>query len=211
MSKTLLVITGPQGSGNHLFSKIFAANANVFGWDYLTNNYWAPHDQEPFAEAWRRPLSLKDIQFDKFAFTSISCPYMYKGSVSIPDYKGFVNAAKDIGYNLKFAIIGRDKNILEHQQTRLRGQITLPHFEKAIPYLMGHNPVYLSTELLYLYKANYIKSIAKQLEFPVHVDPVKLDEILSQDPNAKYFSAVGDQPLDLVVRTASGLNNTKAE
>jgi hypothetical protein len=136
---------------------------------------------------------------------------MYKGSVSIPDYKGFVNAAKDIGYNLKFAIIGRDKNILEHQQTRLRGQITLPHFEKAIPYLMGHNPVYLSTELLYLYKANYIKSIAKQLEFPVHVDPVKLDEILSQDPNAKYFSAVGAQPLDLIVRTASGLNNTKAE
>jgi hypothetical protein len=209
--KTLLVITGPQGSGNHLFSKIFAANPNVFGWKELNDNYWVPHDQEPFAEAWNNPELLKDVEFNKFAVTSISCPYMYKGKISIPKYQDFFSAAKQLGYQIKVGIIGRDRNVLENQQLRLRGQVTLPHFETRLSLFAEYHPVYLSTELLYLYRGQYIKSIAKQLEFPVHVSANKLDEILAEDPNRKYVTAAASTPLDNIVRSINGLNNTSAE
>jgi hypothetical protein len=209
--KTLLVITGPQGSGNHLFSKIFAANPNVFGWKELNDTYWVPHDQEPFAEAWNNPELLKHVEFNKFAFTSISCPYVYKGKRIIPRYEEFFSAAKQLGYRIKVGIIGRDKNVLEHQQSRLRGQVTLAFFEERLHLFNEYNPVYLSTELLYLYKGNYIKSIAKQLEFPVHVSASKLDEILAEDPNQKYIIAAEPTPLDNIVRSINGLNNTSAE
>jgi hypothetical protein len=209
--KTLLVITGPQGSGNHLFSKIFAANPNVFGWKELNDTYWVPHDQEPFAEAWNNPELLKDVEFNKFAFTSISCPYMYKGVMSIPKYVEFFAAAKQLGYHIKVGIIGRDRTVLEHQQSRLRGQVTLPHFEVRLPLFTEYNPVYLSTELLYLYRSAYLKTIAKQLEFPVHVSASKLDEILAEDPNCKYITAAASTPLDNIVRSVNGLNNTSAE
>ena len=40
--KTLAVLTGPQGSGNHLWSKIFSLHEDVFGWKSLLDNYWEP-------------------------------------------------------------------------------------------------------------------------------------------------------------------------
>ena len=66
MAKTLIIITGPQGSGNHLFSKIFAASKQVFGWYELSTTYWVAHDQEPFAEAWHNPDKLEHITFDNY-------------------------------------------------------------------------------------------------------------------------------------------------
>jgi hypothetical protein len=183
----------------------------VFGWNELNNEYWVPHDQEPFAEAWNNPSNLQEIEFTRHAVTSISCPYFYHGQYSIPKYHEFISTANSLGYAVKVAIIGRDQTVLQHQQERLRGKFTYPKFEEHLPFLSKYDPVYLSTELLYLYKGNYIKSIAKQLAFPVHVPSDKLDEILIQDPNAKYFSSIEMQPLDLIVRAVSGLNNTLAE
>lgn len=197
--KTLLIITGPQGSGNHLFSKIFAATPGVTGWSELNDKYWVPHKDEPFAEAWTDPSKLKDISFDKYAVTSISCPFVGSTGINTPRYIDFINEAKSLGYKIKLAIIGRDQNILRLQQQRIRGRETLDMFESRVPDLLQFGPCFLSTELLYLYKSNYLKTISKQLEFPIWVSREKLDEILATDSNAKYMSQCDLQPLDMHV------------
>jgi hypothetical protein len=209
--KTLLIVTGPQGSGNHLFAKVFAATDGVFGWKELNDTYWVPHDQEPFAEAWHDPSLLKHINFGNYGVTSISCPYAYHGETVEPNYEKFINAAKNLGYDLRFAIIGRDQNVIQHQQTRVRGVHSYPRFSSKLSSLGLHNPVFLSTELLYLYRIHYVRSLIKQLNFPIYITEQKLEEILAEDPNAKYFAPASEQPLDSYVRTVSGLNNTIAE
>jgi hypothetical protein len=208
--KTLLIVTGPQGSGNHLFSKIFSRSPVVFGWKELTENYWIAHDKEPFAEAWADPEKLKTIQFtEDYAVTSISCPYAYKGEVTIPNYDGFIDEAMDLGYKVKFAIIGRDANILEHQQRRVRLRYSTPDMMALMPKLEDLNPIFLSTELLYLYREYYVRSLTELLDFPVYVSDDDLRGILMQDPNAKYFTTVDEQPLDPIVRKVSGIKKAK--
>ena len=209
--KKLLIITGPQGSGNHLWSKVFAATEGVYGWQELLDTYWIAHDQEPFAKAWHDPITLPDIKFDNYAVTSISCPYSYCGTTVVPDYKAFVNRAKGLGYDVKIAIIGRDQNILQYQQTRVRGAPSTDQFRHWLPWLSLQNPVFLSTELLYLYGMDYLYTLRHQLNFPVYIESDQLAKILVQDTNAKYFRPAEEQPLDAYVRTVSGLNNTKAE
>ena len=204
--KTLLIITGPQGSGNHLWSKVFAATPKVHGWQALLDQYWIAHDQEPFASAWHDPVKLADIEFEQYAVTSISCPYAYHGTTTVPDYEAFVNRARGLGYEVKIAIIGRDQNVLQYQQTRVRGAASTDHFRHWLPWLCLQDPVFLSTELLYLYSMDYLRTIRQQLTFPIEIEQAQLDEILKQDPNSKYFTAAEEQPLDQHVRTVSGLN-----
>ena len=43
---TMLILTGPQGAGNHLFSKVFAQHPSVYGWQDLTQEYWSRTWQE---------------------------------------------------------------------------------------------------------------------------------------------------------------------
>jgi len=204
--KTLLIITGPQGSGNHLWSKVFASTSSVYGWQALLDEYWIAHDQEPFAAAWHDPVKLLDIEFQQHAVTSISCPYAYHGATAVPDYAAFVNQARGLGYDVKIAIIGRDQNVLQHQQTRVRGAASTDHFRHWLPWLCLQDPVFLSTELLYLYGIDYLRTLRQQLTFPIEIEQTQLDEILKQDPNSKYFAAAKEQPLDQYVRTVSGLN-----
>jgi hypothetical protein len=204
--KTLLIITGPQGSGNHLWSKVFAATPNVHGWQALLKEYWIAHDQEPFADAWHDATKLTNVEFDQYAVTSISCPYAYHGVTTVPDYESFVNQARALNYEIKIAIIGRDQNVLQHQQTRVRGAASIDHFKRWLPWLCLHNPTFLSTELLYLYGMDYLRTLSTQLIFPIEIEQAQLDEILKQDPNSKYFTAAAEQPLDQYVRQVSGLN-----
>lgn len=204
-------MTGPQGAGNHVFSKIFAATNDVFGWQDLNNTYWIPHDQEPFAQAWHDPDLLKHIKFDHHAVTSISCPYAYHGTTTEPNYEKFINTATDLGYHVRVAIIGRDQNVIQHQQTRVRGVHSYARFGHRLPDLHGYDPVFLSTELLYLYRMHYVRSLPALLGIPVNITEERLEQILVQDPNAKYFHPADEQPLDSYVRTVSGLNNVIAE
>ena len=204
--KTLLIITGPQGSGNHLWSKVFASTASVYGWQSLLEEYWIAHDQEPFAAAWHDPVKLVNVEFEHYAVTSISCPYAYHGTTVVPNYQAFVEQARGLGYDIKIAIIGRDQNVLQHQQTRVRGAASTDHFRTWMPWLFLQDPVFLSTELLFLYKMDYIHSIRRQLRFPMYITQDQLDTILAQDPNTKYFNPAPEQPLDGYVRQVSGIN-----
>jgi len=205
MAKTLLILTGPQGSGNHLWSKIFALHPDVYGWHALLHEYWIGHDQEPFAEYWADPELLKEFKWGsaEYFVTSVSTPYMLNGERTVPNIVRFAATAMGLGICVKIAVIGRDPNILTYQQTRVRGEptvdIALAEYEK----LRTWDPVFLSYELLHLYRENYLRQIAKQLEFPMDFEHPQLTNILVDDTNSKYFQPVAHHPTDDLAKHTS--------
>lgn len=207
--KEMLIITGPQGSGNHVFSKIFALHKSVYGWRDLLNEYWIAHDYEPFSDCWDTPSLLHSIDWSNsdYYVTSISCPYANNGVVTIPKYKEFIETLQKFNFKVKVAIIGRDKNVLKYQQQRVRDRISLPDFAESLDYLTTLDPIYISQELLYLYKDKYINSLSKQLDFPIAYDDPRVFEILKDDANEKYFNTIDRQDLDNLVRKVSGIKD----
>jgi hypothetical protein len=195
----MLILTGPQGGGNHLWSKIFSLHADVYGWKTLLENYWEAHRfAEPFANHWRDHNLLKTFDWtqSEYYFTSISCPLGIIGSdvnpVWNPDVVGFAEAVINCGVNVEFAVVGRDQTILEYQQTRIRSQSTLPIFLEQLPMLSA--PTFLSYELLYLYKQEYLQSL--KFNIPIAWDDPKINEILAEDANKKYIHSVDYNELD---------------
>lgn len=201
--KKLLIFTGPQGSGNHLWSKIFALHPATLGWSALLDTYWIPHDQEPFADCWRNPdqLKVRDWSQCDYYVTSISCPYIDDTRWAVPDIAKFATTAEECGLQVQIAIIGRDKNILGFQETRVRGQPTFETAQEQYEKLANWNPVYLSYELLHLYQGSYLKQVSTLLEFPIAYDDLRLEEILKDDTNAKYIHPIDHHWTDKLMKT----------
>lgn len=194
MHRQMLILTGPQGAGNHLWSKVFSQHPEVYGWKTLLENYWEPHRfNEPFAEYWRDPAKLKDFDWtqSEHYFTSISVPLGIPGDdvnpLWEPNLQAFQQAVHACGINTRFAVVGRDQNILREQQTRIRTQPTLPMFIAQMP----QDPIFLSYELLYLYQDAYVRS----LDVNIPVDP-NVAWMLEDDANAKYVHGVDRNELD---------------
>jgi hypothetical protein len=202
---TLLIITGPQGAGNHLFSKLFSLHSDVVGWEELQHEYWIPHDQEPFAEYWRNPEKLADFDFSSSQYwvTSISCPYVDDGITKIPKYEEVITAAKRVGVNVKVLVIGRDETILQYQQKRVRGAVSLQKIYPALKTLNKYSPVFASQELLLLYQESYLSSLSTQLTFPIAICHPMMHDLLSDNANKKYITQPPDQPLDEITRKVS--------
>jgi hypothetical protein len=199
MSKKMLILTGPQGAGNHLWSKIFSLHPEVYGWKTLLDNYWEAHRfAEPFANHWKDHSLLKTFDWaqSEYYFTSISCPLGIVGSdvnpVWNPDVERFAQNVLSCGIDVSIAVIGRDQTILANQQTRIRTQSTLPLFLEQLPKLQ--HPQFLSYELLYLYKQDYLKSL--NLSIPIAWDDPKINEILAEDANIKYIHNIEYNELD---------------
>jgi hypothetical protein len=192
---TLLIVTGPQGSGNHLFSKILSKHPDVYGWSMKT--YWEGHHLEPFNYYWKHPDRLSDFSWTdyEYIFTSVSCPYFRDGGPQIPKYKEFITTAQKFS-NVKVAIIGRDQNVLMHQQSRVRGNVTTDIFKENLEQLMQYNPLFVSQELYQLYGNRYLQSISSALDFPIEDQPI------CSDANAKYFKPVKPQLLDKEIKKA---------
>jgi len=203
--KQFLIITGPQGSGNHLFSKIFALHKDVYGWNQLLDTYWIAHKDEPFATHWNNTELLKTFDWTQsdYYVTSISCPYHNVDVPAIPNYQQFITTLQELNIEVKIAIIGRDQNILKSQQQRVRNHVSLDNFLIQLDYLNTLDPIYLSQELLYLYKEHYLNNIAKLLDFPVNINDSRIVEILKQDANSKYINDIAIQELDKFVRKVS--------
>jgi hypothetical protein len=208
--KQMLILTGPQGAGNHLWSKVFSLHSEVYGWKSLLNNYWEAHRfSEPFAKYWKNPELLKDFDWyqSDYYFTSISCPLGIIGSTENPIYKPnvmkFANAVKECGINVQFAIVGRDKNILNYQQTRIRSESTLDIFLEQLKQIPS--PTFLSYELLYLYGADYLRTL--NFNIPIAYNDVRIVDILSDDPNAKYIHNVEHNELDAGNKTGITFKN----
>jgi hypothetical protein len=65
-------------------------------------------------------------------------------------------------------------------------------FKEQLPNIW--NPTFLSYELLYLYRQDYLKSL--NLSIPVAWSDVRINEILADDANAKYIHSVEYNELD---------------
>jgi hypothetical protein len=195
----MLILTGPQGAGNHLWSKIFSLHPKVYGWKTLLDNYWEAHRfAEPFARHWRDHTLLKSFDWaqSEYYFTSISLPLGIIGHdvnpIWMPDIQGFTETVVGCGVEVEMAIVGRDQTILDNQQTRIRTQSTLPMFLEQLPKIQ--NPTFLSYELLYLYKQDYLKSL--KFNIPVAWDDPSINTILENDSNLKYIHYVDEYVLD---------------
>tara|TARA_Y100000389_G_C17374322_1_gene470804 strand:+ start:480 stop:1118 length:639 start_codon:yes stop_codon:yes gene_type:complete len=204
---TLTIMTGPQGSGNHLFSKALGQNKNIFVWPSLQEKYWEGHDLEPFAEYWKHPLKLNEFDWKQsnYFITSISCPYFDDGVETIPQYNEFIREAKKFA-DIQFLIIGRDRNIMKLQQERVRGKHTTPEFLSQIDSIIfNYKTIFASQEMLYLYELTYLQWLEKELGlYPLEITPddIKLLDILSNDANEKYVSQTKSD-LDKTIKLAS--------
>jgi hypothetical protein len=206
----MLILTGPQGAGNHLWSKIFSLHPEVYGWKSLLENYWEAHRfAEPFAAHWRDHSLLKsfDWQQSEYYFTSISLPLGIVGydvnPIWMPDIQGFAATVLGCGVEIEIAVVGRDQTILINQQTRIRTQSTLPMFLEQLPKIS--NPTFLSYELLYLYRQDYLKSL--KLNIPIAWNDPNISTILENDSNLKYIHYVDEYILDQGNRTGIPLKN----
>ena len=85
-NKKLLIITGPQGSGNHIFSRLFSLHESVGGWKELNDEYWIPSDLETFAKYWVHPEQLSEFDFSTHDYwvANVSCPSMFDGVRYVP-------------------------------------------------------------------------------------------------------------------------------
>jgi hypothetical protein len=199
--KKLLIITGPQGSGNHLFSRIFSSTENVGGWKNLLNKYWIPSDEEPFAEYWVYPERLTTAQFEGYDYwlANVSCPFFYDGIRYIPKIIEVAKQARKLDINVQIAIITRDMNINREQQLRVRKEHTTPiaqdyYYNQLIP---SDFPVhFLSTETLFLHRKHYLNYLERLLEFPINYHNPDIFKFLDIDPNAKYINHVDEYWLD---------------
>ena len=203
MSKpNILLLTGPQGSGNHKFSKIFALHKDVNGWEGLNREHWINHESEPFKEIWKNPDHIDNIDWksNNYWVISISGPYVDVFGTSkhtlYPNYKEVIERLKKYG-NVQIGIIGRDQTILGMNQLRKRGVKSYHNFLNKIEDLVNDNNVmFLSQEMLYLYRHHYLDSINKQSIVPIDVTNQKIHYILNEDPNEKYVHYVEHSWLD---------------
>lgn len=202
--KKLLIITGPQGSGNHLFSRVLSMHPDVAGWDEMLTNYWVPSDQEPFAEYWVDPEKLTREQFEgkDYHLANVSCPFFFDGTRHVPKILEVARRAESFGVNTQIAIIVRDQNINQVQQLRVRKQHTTPiaqdyYYNTLIP---SEIPVhFLDHEAFFLHREHYVKWVGQILDFPVETDRVKLSSYITDDANHKYVKAIDSHWLDEVI------------
>ena len=110
----------------------------------------------------------------------------------MPDLQGFAATVSGCGVEVEIAVVGRDQTILTNQQTRIRTQPTLPMFKEQLSKIW--NPIFLSYELLYLYRQDYLKSL--KLNIPVAWNDSRIDNILANDANTKYVHNIEHNELD---------------
>jgi len=200
-AKKLLIITGPQGSGNHLFSRLLSLHPDVSGWEDLLDQYWVPSDQEPFADYWVDPDKLHADHFAGFDYhlANVSCPFMYDGVRYVPKILEVAERASSFGIDVEIAIIVRDQNINAEQQRRVRKEVTTPIAQKYYyeTLLTSSFPVhFLDHEAFFLHKEHYLHWVSKTLDFPVELDPVKINRFIDKDANHKYVKYVNEYWLD---------------
>jgi hypothetical protein len=199
--KKLLLLTGPQGSGNHIFSRIFSMHSQVRGWDAILDNYWVPTDEDFFAQYFVNPSELKAEFFenDDYFVTDISCPFVYDGKITIPKINEFIEKVKSFGVEVIVCVIVRDEHINTEQQKRLRSKRTLD-IALDVYSKLNCEINYLSLESLFLHKEKYLKWIQKIISFPLDINNTNLFKYLEESPNKKYVSYVDKYWLDDIVK-----------
>jgi hypothetical protein len=212
-NKKLLIVTGPQGSGNHLFSRLLSLHPSVSGWEELKEKYWVPSDLEPFADYWVNPDLLTRGKFYGFRYhlANVSCPFMYDGVRYVPKILEVAERARSLGIDVRIAIIVRDQNINAEQQRRVRSEVTLPIAQDYYYNTLLESDFavhFLDHEAFFLHKEHYLKWVGRILDFPVELDPEKFNRFIDKDANHKYVKYVENYWLDQEVWT--GIQSRKA-
>ena len=204
--KKLLIVTGPQGSGNHLFSRILSQHPSVEGWEDLKKEYWVPSDVEPFVEFWLEPEKMTAERFanSEYFLANVSCPCYINGVRTYPKIREFADRAKELGIDVTIALIVRDKNINTVQQQRLmQGFASLPDAQKYYYDNIldsGHKVHFVDHEAFFLHGKHYLKWLAGILDFPIVWDSDSIYDFIENDCNHKYVSAIDDHWLDEQIR-----------
>ena len=195
--KKLLIVTGPQGSGNHLFARLFSLHENVIGWESLHEKYWVPSDLEPFARFWVHPEELTKEHFDKgdYFCANVSVPFFFDGERQTPKIKEVAMRAFELGVMPIIAVIVRDRNINELQQVRVGGECTM---DTALEYYKDMAVHFIDHEAFFLYKEKYVEYLGRLLEFPVIKEGI--DNFISVDANHKYVFPCKKHWLDDEIR-----------
>jgi len=194
--KKLLIITGPQGSGNHLFSRILSLHESVGGWKDLLNEYWVPSDEEPFADYWVNPdkLTLESFGSHDYWVANVSVPFVYDGVKQVPKIDRMASVARDLGIDVQICVIVRDQYVNTLQQQRVRKETTLP---TAVDYFDTLGDVqYIDHEAFFLYKDRYLKWLSKILNFPIDYNNPDIMKFIEEGPNKKYVKYVDEYWLD---------------
>lgn len=200
--KKLLLLTGPQGSGNHIFSRIFSANKFICGWSEILDNYWVPTDEDKFAKYFINPELLTQEVIDSFGnfeyyVTDISYPFVYNGVKHYPKINEFRSQLESLGFEVTTAVIVRDQHINTLQQQRVRGEVTLPY---AMEYYKDMKvDAFLDLEALFLHQERYVKWVANLINFPIP-DFELAFKFHTESPNLKYVSYVIKHWLDETVK-----------
>jgi len=203
--KHFIVLTGPQGSGNHMWSKIFSLHKDVYGWSDLNKEFWIGHDREPFNAYWKNISALKDFDWQQsdYYVSSISVPYMENGVATVPKINEFIQCLESLGIKATVCVIGRDKNILSMQEQRLRLAETYHQALEVYQNLPMDKTYFLSHELLILYRHQYLNKIRKDLNFPIDVNDEEVENILGENANKKYLRPIEDHWVDELARNSS--------
>ena len=203
LEKKMLIVVGPQGSGNHLWAKIFGLHKSVYGWQKLQEQYWEAHHYEPFARAWDDPTLLELPKNYSHFVTSCSIPYVYKGGHRVPPILEFCQEVERQKVSPIIAVISREKSIVEFQQERVRGKVTFNDANRAIEEISEEHFInFLSYESLIMWKHRYLESLIEILKFPIDWTNPKVDEIINENANAKYIHDIEDHWLDKEVKKA---------
>jgi len=199
--KQLLIIVGPQGSGNHIFARIFSMHPEVDGWEELKEKYWVKHSREKFSEYWWYPQLMKPEVFDngQYFVTNTSYPYLYDGYIIKPKILEVANMARSWGMDVKIAVIARDETVNRLQQQRIRKKSTIDSAKDYInnTLLPSDIPVhFLSLETFFCYKVNYLRYLEKILDFPIDYDNPEILKFIEESPNEKYIAPIASHWLD---------------
>jgi len=195
LMRKLLIVAGPQGSGNHIFARILSAHPKVHGWDALKDNYWVPSDEEPFAEYWVHPDKLSFPADKDFFCANVSVPFFYDGVRQTPKIKEVAYKAISMGVLPIIALIVRDRNINELQQKRVGGEVTM---DTALDYFKDITCHFIDHEALFLWKEKYVEYLGRLLEFPVTTESI--DNFITVDANHKYVVPIKEHWLDKEIR-----------
>ena len=194
--RRLIVVVGPQGAGNKLFSKLFAMNPATQGWQQLLeSDTELDHDLEPFHAAWTDPLLLSEYPWheSEIHVANISFPFVdVDNNIITPNLIEFINHAEKYA-NVTVVVIARDQNIITIQNHSYGRPNSAYVLMEQLQH-MENNFIFVSQESVYLYKHLYWNSIERQLGLPL-TDPELINVHLTNDRNKKYITNVTEQSM----------------
>lgn len=205
-NKHLLIVTGPQGSGNHFFSRILSQHSAVQGWEDLKKEYWVPSDLEPFVDFWLNPSLMTRDHFanSTYFLANVSCPCYINGTRQFPKIREVADKAKELDIRVTIAIIVRDKNINTVQQQRLMNGYSSLTDAQNYYYTnilnSDHAVHFIDHEAFFLHGKYYLKWLSNVLDFPIAWDSDRIYDFIEKDANHKYVNAIETHWLDEHIR-----------